>query len=207
MSAPHPPLEPQALGADPIAAFRRWFDEAAFAGVRMPEAMALATATRDGKPSLRWVLLRGLLEPGHFVFFTNAESRKGRELLANREAALGFHWEPLDRQVRIEGPVVPIDEEESDAYWETRARTSQVSAVVSVQSRPVADRPTMERAFAEFDAKSAGGLVPRPAHWGGFGLVAHAIEFWQGQPGRFHDRLRYERAHPGAPWTVTRLWP
>jgi pyridoxamine 5'-phosphate oxidase len=207
VSAPHPPLDPATLGADPIAAFRRWFDEAASAGVRMPEAMALATATPDGKPSLRWVLLRGLEEPGHFIFFTNAESRKGRELEANREAALGFYWESLDRQVRIEGPVVAIDEEESDAYWETRARVSQVSAAVSQQSRPVADRPAMERAFAAFEAHCAGAPIPRPAHWGGFGLVAHAIEFWQGQPGRFHDRLRYERAHPGAPWTVSRLWP
>ena len=111
------PLEPAALGPDPIAAFRLWYDEAGAAGVRMPEAMVLATANRDGRPSLRWVLLRGLEEPGHFVFFTNGESRKGRELEANREAALGFYWEPIDRQVRIEGPVVALDEEESYAYW------------------------------------------------------------------------------------------
>ena len=207
MSAPLLPLEPAALGPDPIAAFRLWFDDASEAGVPMPEAMALATATPDGRPSLRWVLLRGLAEPGHFVFFTNGESRKGQELAANRAAALAFHWEPLHRQVRIEGPVVALDDEESDAYWATRPRASQVSAAVSAQSRPVADRATMERAFVELDRRLEGRPVPRPEHWGGFGLVAHAIEFWQGRPDRFHDRLRYERAHPGAPWSVTRLWP
>ena len=208
MSAPHAPLDAATLGPDPIAAFRRWFDEAGDAGVRMPEAMALATATPAGKPSLRWVLLRGLEEPGHFIFFTNGESRKGREIAANREAALGFYWDPLDRQVRVEGPVVAIDDEESDAYWATRARPSQVSAAVSRQSQPAADRAAMERAFTEYDARFPAGVpVPRPPHWGGFGLVAHAIEFWQGQPARLHDRLRYERAHPGAPWTITRLWP
>ena len=208
MSQAHPPLDPAALGPDPIAAFRRWFDEAGAAGVTMPEAMALATATADGKPSLRWVLLRGLEEPGHFVFFTNGASRKGRELAASGHGALAAYWEPLDRQVRIEGPVVALDDEESDAYWATRSRASQVSAAVSQQSEPVADRAAMEQAVAEFERHLAPGApVPRPEHWGGFGLVAHAIEFWQGQPARFHDRLRFERAHPGAPWTVTRLWP
>ena len=208
MSAPHPPLEPATLGPDPIAAFRRWFDEAGDAGVRMPEAMALATATPDGRPSLRWVLLRGLEAPGHFVFFTNGASRKGRELAANGHAALAFYWDPLDRQVRVEGPVVAIDDEENDAYWATRARASQLSAAVSRQSAPVEDRAAMERARADAEQRfGPAAPVPRPEHWGGFGVVAHAIEFWQGQAARFHDRLRYERAHPGAPWTVTRLWP
>ena len=207
MSGPHPPLDPADLGPDAIAAFRRWFDEAAAAGVRLPEAMALATATPDGRPSLRWVLLKGLAEPGHFVFFTNGESRKGRELAANREAALAFHWDALERQVRIEGPVVELDEEENDAYWATRPRDSQVAAAVSAQSRAVASRAAMEEARAALEHKLEGRPVPRPPHWGGYGLAARAIEFWQGQPGRFHDRLLYERAKAGEPWRITRLWP
>lgn len=206
MSAPHPPLDPAALGPDPIAAFRRWLDEAGGAGVRMPEAMALATATPDGKPSLRWVLLKGVEPPGHFRFFTNYESRKGGEIALNREGAIAFYWEPLDRQVRIEGPIVRLDDEESDAYWNTRSRDSRIAATVSRQSRPVADRATMERDFAALAARAAADL-PRPDNWGGYALAARAIEFWQGQPGRFHDRLRYERAHAGLPWAVERLWP
>ncbi|MEO6462190.1 MAG: pyridoxamine 5'-phosphate oxidase [Candidatus Eisenbacteria bacterium] len=206
MSSPHPPLDPATLGADPIAAFRRWFDEAVAAGVRMPEAMALATATPEGRPSLRWVLLKGVEPPGHFLFFTNYESRKGAEIALNREGAIAFHWEPPERQVRIEGPIVMLDDDESDAYWSTRSRDSRIAASVSQQSRPVADRAAMERAFAALDAAAPGDL-PRPEHWGGYALVARAIEFWQGQPGRFHDRLRYERAHAGVPWTVERLWP
>jgi pyridoxamine 5'-phosphate oxidase len=206
VSAPHPPLDEAVLGPDPVVAFRRWFDEAGVAGVPVPEAMALATASRDGRPSLRWVLLKGVEAPCRFLFFTSYQSRKGTEIARNPEGALAFYWAPLERQVRIEGPIVTLDAKESDAYWVTRARASQIAATVSQQSRPVTDRATMERAYAALEAR-APAVLPRPPHWGGYALVARAIEFWQGQPGRFHDRLRYEHERTASPWTVTRLWP
>jgi pyridoxamine 5'-phosphate oxidase len=209
MSAPHPPLDPATLGSDPVAAFRRWFADASAAGARMPEAMALATATPAGAPSVRWVLLKSIDDGAGFSFFTNLEGRKAGELAANPRAALAFYWEPLDRQVRIEGAIEPFPAAESDAYWKTRHPASRIAASVSQQSRPVADRATMERAYEQFErAIPPGAPPPRPAHWGGYRLVAHAIEFWQGQPHRFHDRIVYERGMiPGAAWTVARLWP
>jgi pyridoxamine 5'-phosphate oxidase len=204
---PQPPLDPAVLGEDPVAAFRRWFAEAEAAGTRLPEAMALATATPGGAPSLRWVLLKGVEDAGAFLFFTSEVSRKGRELADNHAAALGFWWEALDRQVRIEGMVSRLEGEESDAYWITRPREAQLAAAVSAQSHPVADRETMERAYEALDRLSPETGIPRPAHWGGYRLVAHAIEFWQGQPHRFHDRVRYDREFTRSPWSVTRLWP
>jgi pyridoxamine 5'-phosphate oxidase len=210
MSAPHPPLEPAGLGDDPVAAFRRWFDEARAAGVRMPDATALATADVDGAPSVRWVLMKGVDDAGGFAFYTNLESRKAAELAANPRAALAFHWEPLDRQVRIEGTVAPLPAADSDAYWATRHPASRIAAAVSRQSRPVEGREAMERAYHALEAALPPGsdAPPRPAHWGGYRLEARAIEFWQGQPHRFHDRIRYERSSgAGAAWTIARLWP
>jgi pyridoxamine 5'-phosphate oxidase len=202
-----PPLELADLGADPIASFRAWYAAAAAAAPAMPEAVTLATATPAGVPSLRWVLLKDVDDAGGFSFFTGYESRKGAELAANPHAALAFFWEPLERQVRVEGVVARVSDAESDAYWATRPRDSRLAAVTSQQSRPVADRAAMQAAYAANDAHWPGDTVPRPAHWGGFRLRASAIEFWQGQANRFHDRFRFERAGAGAAWTVVRLWP
>jgi pyridoxamine 5'-phosphate oxidase len=203
-----PPLELADLGADPIAAFRAWYAAAAAAGLAMPEAVTLATATPAGAPSLRWVLLKDVDDAGGFSFFTSYEGRKGVELAANPRAALAFFWEPLERQVRIEGMVARVSDAESDAYWATRPRDSRLAAVTSQQSRPVADRAAMQAAYAANDALWPGDAVPRPAHWGGYRLHASAIEFWQGQANRFHDRFRFERADAArSEWTVARLWP
>ena len=203
-----PPLELADLGADPIAAFRAWYAAAAAAAPAMPEAVTLATATPSGVPSLRWVLLKDVDDAGGFSFFTSYDGRKGVELAANPHAALAFFWEPLERQVRIEGPVARVSEAESNAYWATRPRESRLAALTSRQSRPVADRAAMQAAYAANDARWPGDTIPRPAHWGGFRLQARAIEFWQGQANRFHDRFCFERADAAqAAWTVARLWP
>lgn len=202
------PLELADLGADPIAAFRVWYAIADAAGLAMPEAVTLATATPSGVPSLRWVLLKDVDHDGGFSFFTSYESRKGDELAANPRAALAFFWEPLERQVRVEGTVVRVPAAESDAYWATRPRSSRLAAATSLQSLPVADRAAMLAAYAASDARWPGDTVPRPAHWGGYRLRATAIEFWQGRANRFHDRFRFERAAaPGDAWSVARLWP
>ncbi len=200
-----PPLELADLGVDPIAAFRAWYATAAAAGLAMPEAVTLATATLAGAPSLRWVLLKDIDDDGGFSFYTSYEGRKGAELAANPHAALAFFWEPLERQVRIEGMVARVSAAESDAYWATRPRASRLAAATSQQSRPVADRAAMQAAYVASDVRWPGDTVPRPAHWGGYRLRATAIEFWQGQANRFHDRFRFERA--GAGWSVARLWP
>ena len=205
MSREHPPLELADLGPDPVAAFRTWLAAAAATGLTMPEAMTLATATASGAPSLRWVLLKGVDDDGGFAFYTGYESRKAAELASNPHAALAFYWEPLDRQVRIEGTVARVSDAESDAYWATRPRSSRLAAATSRQSRPVADRATMLAAYAANELRWADEKVPRPPHWGGYRLHATAIEFWQGQAHRFHDRFRYER--DGAGWSVARLWP
>lgn len=202
----HDPLERADLGDDPVAAFRAWFAAAAAAGVRMPEAMALATARADGAPSLRWVLLKDAADDATFTFFTNHESRKGEDLAVNPNAALAFFWEPIERQVRVEGWVARLTAAESDAYWATRPRASRLAAATSHQSRPVESRDAMKAAYDANDARFPDD-VPRPATWGGYRLHATAIEFWQGRANRFHDRFRFERASADAPWTVTRLWP
>ncbi len=199
------PLELADLGPDPVAAFRTWFAAAEAAGLAMPEAVALATATPAGVPSVRFVLLKDVTDDGGFSFFTSVASRKGQELAVNPHAALAFFWEPLERQVRIEGTVARVSDAESDAYWATRPRASRLAAATSQQSRPVADRVTMQEAFAASDARWPDDTVPRPAQWGGYRLHATAIEFWQGQANRFHDRFRFERA--GAGWSGARLWP
>ena len=196
------PLEEAELDSDPLRQFAAWFEDAGAAGVRAPEAMALATATADGGPSVRMVLMKGFDERG-FVFFTGYESRKGAELSANSRAALLFYWDPLGRQVRIEGPVERVAEAESDAYFGSRPRGAQISATVSPQSRVVESRARLEAAAAELEAR--GGELRRPPAWGGFRVAPESYEFWQHRANRLHDRLRYRR--DGGAWTIERLGP
>jgi pyridoxamine 5'-phosphate oxidase len=190
--------------ADPVALFRAWFAEAQ-AAVRQPEGMTLATATPDGRPSARMVLLRGLDARG-FVFFTNYESRKGLELAENPRAALVFFWEPLDRQVRVEGRVERLADDESDAYFASRPRGHRLGAWASPQSRTIAERSELEALMHAAEARFEGAEVPRPPYWGGFRVVPDAVEFWQGQLNRLHDRLRYVRTEAGS-WRRERLAP
>jgi pyridoxamine 5'-phosphate oxidase len=197
------PLRRADLDPDPLAQFHRWFEEAG-AVVRMPEAGALATATPDGVPSVRMVLLKGFDESG-IVFHTNATSRKGRELDANPRAALLLYWDPLGRQVRIEGPVERVPEPEVDAYFAGRPRGAQIGAHASPQSEPIPDRELLEARVAELEAEYAGRDVPRPAGWVGYRLLPEAWEFWQHRDSRLHDRFRYRR-HDGE-WLVERLAP
>ena len=192
------------LDPDPIRAFAAWFAEAVAAGIAQPEAMALATSTPDGRPSVRMVLLKGHDERG-FTFFTNRESRKGDEIAANPHAALVLYWQPLNRQVRIEGAVEQIADAESEAYFATRAPGSQIAAWASPQSQPITGRHEIDKRYAEAEARFSGGEIPLPPFWGGYRVVPDAIEFWQGRENRFHDRIRYERTADG--WTRTRLAP
>jgi pyridoxamine 5'-phosphate oxidase len=196
------PLDESDLDPDPLRQFAAWFEEAGAAGVRAPEAMALATAEADGRPSVRMVLLKGFDERG-FVFFTGYESRKGTELAANPRAALLFYWDPLGRQVRIEGAVGRVAEAESDAYFASRPRGAQISASVSPQSRVVESRAQLEARAAELEAR--GGELARPLAWGGFRLSPETYEFWQHRANRLHDRLRYRRKD--AAWVIERLAP
>jgi pyridoxamine 5'-phosphate oxidase len=190
--------------SDPLELFREWFDAAREAGVQFPETMTLATATADGVPSARMVLLKGADEDG-FVFFTGYESRKAEELAANPHAALVFYWQPLGRQVRVEGPVERVSKEESAEYFATRPRGSQLAAWTSRQSRPLGDRAELERRYADVEREHEGREVPLPPHWGGFRLRPDAIEFWEHRDNRLHDRFRYTRAREG--WDAARLWP
>ncbi|HEX6350764.1 MAG TPA: pyridoxamine 5'-phosphate oxidase [Candidatus Dormibacteraeota bacterium] len=192
------------LDPDPVIAFGSWFAEAQRAGVPQSEAMALATTTPDGRPSVRMVLLKGW-GPDGFVWFTGYTSRKGGELAANPRAALLFFWQPQGRQVRIEGAVAKTTEEASRLYFQTRPVGSQVAAAVSRQSRPIGSREELERAYAELAAQAGEGTLPLPAHWGGYVLRPDAFEFWEHRDNRLHDRLRYERE--GAVWTRVRLQP
>ena len=192
-------------GPDPLERFRAWYEEARAAGVFEPDAMALATAAPDGAPSARMVLLKGFDERG-FRFFTNYESRKGAELDANPRAALLFHWKELGRQVRIEGPVERLPRDESDAYARSRSRASQLSALVSPQSRVIGSRDELERLAAAAEQEHAGAELPVPAHWGGYRLQPRVYELWQHGENRLHDRLRYRREE-AAGWVEERLGP
>ena len=192
--------------SDPLALFRDWYAEAANSEPNDPDAVALATVGPDGTPSARMVLLKGY-DPAGFVFYTNYESRKGQHLQAHTKAALLFHWKSLRRQVRLEGPVSQTTPQESDAYFASRARGSQIGAWASEQSRPLESRFALEKRVAEYTAKHLIGTVPRPAHWSGFRLQPLLIEFWQDGAFRLHDRLEYRRPTPGEPWTTRTLFP
>ena len=190
---------------DPIEQFQKWFDEALAADLHEPNAMTLATATPEGRPSARIVLLKGFDEQG-FVFYTNYEGRKSRELKINPYCALVFYWGELERQVRIEGRAFRVSEKRSDAYFAGRPRGSQLGAWVSEQSRPVEDRGTLEERLRELEAEFEGREVPRPPFWGGYRVEPEVIEFWQGRENRLHDRLVYRRSDGGG-WRRERLQP
>jgi pyridoxamine 5'-phosphate oxidase len=199
------PLREQDVDRDPLRQFAAWYEQAEAAGLRLPEAMALATAAADGAPSVRMVLLKGFDEHG-FVFFSNYESRKGRELAENPHAALLFHWDPLGRQVRIEGPVARTSVEETAAYVRSRARGSQLSALASPQSETIGSREQLERRVAELEQRYGDHELPLPSNWGGFRLVPQSVELWQQRHDRLHDRLRYRREE-GDGWVLERLAP
>jgi pyridoxamine 5'-phosphate oxidase len=196
-------LDERTVDPDPLVQFGGWYRRAAEA-VAAPESMALATADAAGRPSARMVLLKSWDADG-FVFYTNYDGRKSRELAANPEAALLFYWEPLGRQVRIEGSAAPTDPGESDAYYASRTLASRIGAHASHQSRPVADRATLDAEVARWTDEFRDAEVPRPPWWGGWRVTPRAFEFWQQGTDRLHDRVRYEA--DGAAWTVTRLQP
>jgi pyridoxamine 5'-phosphate oxidase len=191
----------------PIERFKRLLEDARSVDPSIlpePTAFALATVSDDGQPSARILLLKGV-DPRGFVFYTNYESRKGRELLAHPKAAMVFHWQPLERQVRVEGTVERVTDAEADAYFASRARGSQIGAWASQQSRPMAGEGDLEARVAEFARRVEGQPVPRPPHWSGFRLVPHRIEFWHNMPSRLHDRDAYTRTAEG--WAHAKLYP
>ncbi len=199
--------EQSALSAnDPLALFDAWYAEARESEPNDSNAMALATATPDGAPSVRMVLLKGH-GPEGFTFYTNAQSRKGKEIRANMQAALLFHWKSLRRQIRIEGPLTEVTAEQADTYFHSRPRVSQIGSAASDQSRPLPDRKAYLERVEALDARHAGqDDIPRPPHWTGFTLAPQRIEFWLDRPNRLHDRRQFTRAGDGG-WTSTLLYP
>jgi pyridoxamine 5'-phosphate oxidase len=197
--------EPVTLTDDPFALFATWLEDARASELNDPEAMAVSTVDAQGRPSTRMVLLKGY-GPDGFVFYTNFESRKAGEALANPNAALLFHWKSLRRQIRIEGTVVPVDDATADAYFASRPRVSQIGAWASDQSRPLDARETFDARVAEVEARFAGRDIPRPPHWSGLRLTPRAIEFWLDRPFRLHERRRYESDGNGG-WGPQMLYP
>ena len=197
-------LTEEEAGTDPLALFDRWFREAREAGLYLPESMALATSTPDGRPSVRQVLLKAFDERG-FVFYTNYDSRKGLEIEENPHGALAVHWPILQRQVRVNGPVEKTTVEESRAYFDSRPRGSRIGAWASDQSSVLRDREELEQRFRETQQKFSAGDVPLPPFWGGYRVIPETIEFWQGRANRLHDRLRFTR--DGETWSIDRLYP
>ena len=191
---------------EPFRLWQAWFDEAVKGEPRDPTAMSLATVDPSGMPDVRTVLLKGVDARG-FVFYTNTESNKGRELAANPKAALLFYWKSLNRQIRIRGPVERVTPEEADAYFATRPKGAQIGAWASQQSRPLESRLAFEKAIAVYTAKYALGAVPRPLHWSGYRIVPISIEFWHDRPFRLHDRIEFRRAGLGEAWTKVRMYP
>lgn len=199
-------LDVSDLDASPIVQWQRWYDQAAEAGVAEPNAMTVSTIADDGAPDARVVLVRAADERG-FVFFTNYDSAKGRQIDDDPVAAATFAWLDLHRQVRVRGAVERVSTEESDDYFASRPRDSQIGAWASPQSQPIADRAALTARVEEMTARFASGPVPRPAHWGGFRLRPVSIEFWQGRPNRLHDRFRYSRDGSASNWYIERLAP
>lgn len=198
-------LDEKFIDPDPIKQFQKWFDDAIADGLKLPEAMTLATATSAGKPSARMVLLKQVDERG-FVFYTNYRSNKAGELDANPNAALLFYWPQHDRQVRVEGTVTRTSAEESDVYFQTRPRDSQIGALVSPQSEVINGRDVLEQRTRELENTYREGLIERPSHWGGYRLRPERIEFWKARPSRLHDRLIYQ-LQPNGTWSISRLAP
>mgnify|MGYP000176883781 CR=1 FL=1 len=194
-------------GADePFRLFGDWLAEAEKSEINDPSAVSLATVDADGLPNVRMVLMRGF-DPRGFVFFTNYESAKGRELLSARKAAMGFHWKSLRRQVRVRGEIEPVSDQEADDYFASRPRGSRIGAWASQQSRPLESRMALEKAVARYTAKFAVGEIPRPDYWSGFRLKPVEIEFWRDGMFRLHDRLVFRRTRPEGPWSTERLYP
>jgi pyridoxamine 5'-phosphate oxidase len=195
-----------AAADEPLRLFASWLKDATTSELRDPTAMTLATVDADGLPNARMVLLKGADERG-FVFYTNMDSQKGRELDVHPTAALVFYWKSANRQVRVRGPVQRVSDAEADAYFASRPKQAQIGAWASKQSSPLENRLAFEKAVALYAAKYATGEVPRPPYWSGYRIMPLAVEFWQERPFRLHDRIEFRRAEPGAPWSKTRLYP
>jgi len=191
---------------EPFTLFESWFEEAKKTELNDPDAMALATTDAEGLPDVRMVLLKAATPQG-FVFYSNAESAKGRELAANMKAAAVLHWKSLRRQVRFRGPVEPVSEAEADAYFDSRARQSRIGACASQQSRPLESRAVLEAAVAKLEAAYGDGKIPRPPYWTGYRIRPLAIEFWEDGPFRLHNRIVFRRQELDAPWSKARLYP
>jgi pyridoxamine 5'-phosphate oxidase len=195
-----------AAAGEPLRLFAKWLDDATGSEPADPNAMALATVDADGLPDVRMVLMKGYDREG-FIFYTNMDSQKGRQLEARPKAALLFHWKTRSRQVRLRGPVERVSDAEADTYFATRSRLSQIGAWASKQSSPLENRLAFEKAIARFTARFAVGTVPRPPNWSGFRIVPMSIEFWEDRPFRLHERVNFHRDRQGAPWNKTRLYP